>query len=784
MAGFVPGQEEMFYKKFPSEEHFFKAYPKARSMAKGGSLSGAPHNGQPTEKQFYNPGWMPDFPDYFYAMGGEPCFDCGGMSKYPGGGITTPPQFSNAQQFHQWNKQQGNALLPGDSMTYYNPKQFQVTPKAQGSNDYTVKALDPNVTTDALSPNRIASQYTYSFTPPTAKPIQQTPAKVTPTSNRTAVGFGTYGPGSVSYQDNVTGMVTHYDKSGQVIPVQAFGGELPEAKKGWIQKATASIKRRGTEGVCTGSKFGSSSCPPGSKRYNLAKTFRKMARNRAEGGETVDGMSEQDFLEQYHNDFMGGIRRNMWQSIADEAMQEFLGQEHEPDNDADDQRQMGGAGMNMSSSYGFDPNMNNQQMFSQRANQLQQQNQQAFQSFGAATQDLGATANPYMQWSMPKALGGMFMQTGGPNSRGFLDYFPMNHNPYMKWNVSGAHPVQAQDPEDNSGDPYRYGNYSQKDLHKLGPGEKDTPNQGLMSYLQSYEAKKRFFGPGARYVKMTFRTPYDNQGLPGKNQGQDKQQASALSGFPLGYPTGAHAFDVQDNPNKGVDQYNSLPRRMGIENMLPSNLYRQQAWHDMGPENAPYEEQFPGNKQQVGPVEKMYGGIHRFLPKNQMGGMDQLQQLNQVDNQGTPAYFDTTLEGRYRMGLNPEAGANWLMAGTEGITSIFNQQNTRNAKARMKSLQGADANFAAMPAGNRGTYGQTGAYNGVFNPFNMTPVQQPGMNFGQVGSPIVFAYGGGYNFGGNMNYHQQSSLREGGEYDLDDDVINEILAAGGTVEYI
>jgi len=48
----------------------------------------------------------------------------------------------------------------------------------------------------------------------------------------------------------------------------------------WIQKATASIKERGTEGVCTGDKFGSESCPPGSKRYNLAKTFKAMAKKR------------------------------------------------------------------------------------------------------------------------------------------------------------------------------------------------------------------------------------------------------------------------------------------------------------------------------------------------------------------------------------------------------------------------------------------------------------------------------------------------------------------------
>lgn len=51
------------------------------------------------------------------------------------------------------------------------------------------------------------------------------------------------------------------------------------AKK-WIQKANRSIKRRGTKGVCTGSKFGGPSCPPGSRRYNLAKTFKKMARKR------------------------------------------------------------------------------------------------------------------------------------------------------------------------------------------------------------------------------------------------------------------------------------------------------------------------------------------------------------------------------------------------------------------------------------------------------------------------------------------------------------------------
>ena len=52
----------------------------------------------------------------------------------------------------------------------------------------------------------------------------------------------------------------------------------------WIQKATKNMRK---DKPCTGKKFGSKTCPPGSKRYNLAKTFKKMAKSRkkaAEGG--------------------------------------------------------------------------------------------------------------------------------------------------------------------------------------------------------------------------------------------------------------------------------------------------------------------------------------------------------------------------------------------------------------------------------------------------------------------------------------------------------------------
>ena len=65
----------------------------------------------------------------------------------------------------------------------------------------------------------------------------------------------------------------------QRIVKEELSAFLNEEEK-WIQDAEKDIEKRGTEGVCTGDKFGGPSCPPGSKRYNLAKTFRKMAKKR------------------------------------------------------------------------------------------------------------------------------------------------------------------------------------------------------------------------------------------------------------------------------------------------------------------------------------------------------------------------------------------------------------------------------------------------------------------------------------------------------------------------
>jgi hypothetical protein len=58
--------------------------------------------------------------------------------------------------------------------------------------------------------------------------------------------------------------------------IYASGGRVGAKEGKWIQAAFAKSKKKGTLGRCTGKKFGSETCPPGSKQYAMAKTLRKI----------------------------------------------------------------------------------------------------------------------------------------------------------------------------------------------------------------------------------------------------------------------------------------------------------------------------------------------------------------------------------------------------------------------------------------------------------------------------------------------------------------------------
>ena len=60
--------------------------------------------------------------------------------------------------------------------------------------------------------------------------------------------------------------------------IYASGGRVGAKEGKWIQAAFAKSKKKSTLGRCPGKKFGSETCPPGSKQYAMAKTLRKINR--------------------------------------------------------------------------------------------------------------------------------------------------------------------------------------------------------------------------------------------------------------------------------------------------------------------------------------------------------------------------------------------------------------------------------------------------------------------------------------------------------------------------
>lgn len=241
----------------------------------------------------------------------------------------------------------------------------------------------------------------------------------------------------------------HMMPDGTMMPGAYHGA--PQAKGGgWIQSATKSIKRRGTKGVCTGSKFGSSSCPPGSRRYNLAKTFKKMAKNRQFGGE---GQAEMDpstlTPEQWQQYIMSEEGQQLVQQMGmtpDQFIQAYpTAQEFIAEQEGADQgmamQQMGGPNI--------DPNvMGNIDMYSQAYNQAADNANMLdglteFASFIPRAQEggTGITQKQFQTWldeyfkTNPQYASNRQGYDGYRQrpSYGGYGYFPANASPYMKF---------------------------------------------------------------------------------------------------------------------------------------------------------------------------------------------------------------------------------------------------------------------------------------------------------------------------------------------------------------
>lgn len=205
-----------------------------------------------------------------------PCADCGKkMKKYPYGGIlnggdptkpkkpkveTYTPETLKADtdfarafvqrkegpSFMASNATVGKVGEPRIQFEYQNPQLLDTSPK-QGY-------LPRGVTVDDVFLNQ-QGQYGY-LDPQYDKFVVVDPTTI----------YSLYGKKKATTPSSEAQMLTKME----------YGGEIPEAKGGWIAKAAASIKRRGTKGKCT--PITKPGCTGRAKA--LAKTFKKIARNR------------------------------------------------------------------------------------------------------------------------------------------------------------------------------------------------------------------------------------------------------------------------------------------------------------------------------------------------------------------------------------------------------------------------------------------------------------------------------------------------------------------------
>jgi len=141
-----------------------------------------------------------------------------------------------------------------------------------------------------------------------------------------------------------------------------------------------------------------------------------------------------------------------------------------------------------------------------------------------------------------------------------------------------------------------------------------------------------------------------------------------------------------------------------------------------------------------------------------------------VNNQGQVVAQNQQPDIKAKWKGNNDGFNQWspmMIPGINYLSSIFEQDDVQANEAALAEARNA-SNLFTPTFGNKG-YGivNTGAF-GVDN----TPVQFAGNNQGMINSSLQSRYGG------------QPQYQMGGEYDLTEEEIAEIIAAGGQIEYV
>jgi len=562
-----------------------------------------------------------------------------------------------------------------------------------------------------------------------------------------------------------------FDKGGDV-PCASCGKEMKKGGEHWIQNATKNMR---TDKPCTGSKFGSSTCPPGSKRYNLAKTFKTMAKKEL-GGDTFQGQTEDDFLAKNKNTFLSHIQNNVMNNIAEEEA-----------NNMSNYMQQGGP-------YGYMPDMYNQNMYQQAGKSTFNQE---LGNYFAVKQQADMNANPYMQIKekqVPVAADGIgnTWDLGNPIIQG-------KPNLNMKFNQSSGMPYENVDyNEDGS---YTYGQYPVRNRYGYLPFNsnpylqikyKGMPKDGKgnidIGDMTKMKVWDNMFGSG---FKMKFhKDPVTGKSVPIQVNEKEKNSSSQpnkeltpqmATFFGIPQLKGTYTFpneEEQNNERRPWFKNWNFGRGDGYEG-LESGMMRNGGFLPMaqyGMWNNPY-----GNNPQL--TNQEYNPELYNIDNGQMQEGDEMagdQQVNTpIDNtvmegmqSSTIPGSDITIKGKMKKSYSGEDKANMIIAGMNAGASFFEQGDALKNRQKFESRLGSDAQFIPMNTGDRGSYMQTGMDTGQFNPFKQSaPVQFAGQSYGMYGNP-------------NQQYATGGQYNEGAEVDMTQEELDEFIRNGGKVQFI
>lgn len=716
------------------------------------------------------------------------------------------------EQLQQIRKQVTPSTLPMKTMSFRDPQEEELIQYANHTNNKTMsKSKRGGETPEAFPQQPTGNQlFKMSFIPQGPVGFYAEGGQL----NTNMIAFPQQPPAHVFFSNGIPWQ-PHYGMGGAPCyncggPKMDFGGDqfggnvdgdMSYFKSGghWIQDATKNMR---TDKPCTGSKFGGPDCPPGSKRYNLAKTFRAMAK-KEEGG-SIDATDQQGYLQQYNAQVKRAIRNNLQPFVAQDAANAVMSMEQNAQANA-----MQYAAMGMETGMINPQNTQRMQMYQDEMDQLNGSSRQAFGNAFDAGMNMINTANPYMDWStdkkkkggVPKAKNGyelaqqrmmgdfpQMSKSTTPNIFGtssniqapgntpkqmtpqeqamFAAYIQQmqgqgNQNRYLAPNQ------QAYYTQGNQFIPYNSNPYMNWRTHGM-PAVGYNPQN---TYLESFEAKKRFFGPGARKVKMTFRTYRDP--MTGQVTQQQGPQ-SAEDQFNMSKYSPEDRALIENKPyqpevhDEAVDKrrdMNWFQRRRDDKNqekLLKQDLKREQRMSERAAEHgpitpygaSPFSAGFPANFNMPAP-SSMYGG-----PLYNTGG----------------DFQDWSMTGRYRMGFDPNFVAESTLYGLGMPRALVDAAQAQKMKEKMGVLSLAD-NQMYGAKGNRinskGRWVETGMGTGVMDPNNMQVIQQPGWNFASEGDTSFTRFGGAkYRTGGPV------------EDELTDEEIAYIRAMGGQVEFL